>query len=220
MRSTRDLTWWAAGCVAVAAVVRLLAFGPEWAQRADVRLFDALSAAPGTAPYGLAKALVASFEPASFALLVLIVAGVAAAGGRAAAGATAVATVLAAAVTTEGLKHLLATPRPGVPSLPADAWPSGHATAAAALAAALLIVTPPGRRRPVAIAGVLLVGAMALALVGLGIHYPSDVAGGVCVAALWGAAALTWGPGGRSGAGGRPAASAAPGRGRRRARRT
>lgn len=69
-------------------------------------------------------------------------------------------------------------------------FPSGHATVAMSLALAAVLVSPPGLRLLVAVTGAgyaLLVG---VALLALGWHYPSDVAGGYLVAAIWAALAL------------------------------
>jgi membrane-associated phospholipid phosphatase len=177
--------------VAAAVLVRALAFGGGWAEREDVALLWRIGSAHDTAAFALASAVTAAFDPAPYAVLVLLVLGVAVAGGRPAAGAIGVATVAAATLTTELLKHALAESRPANPYLPPDAWPSGHATAAAALVAALLIVTPPGRRRPVAVGGGVLVVAVAASLVIIGVHFPSDVLGGALIAGAWGAAGLS-----------------------------
>jgi undecaprenyl-diphosphatase len=208
MRVRRHLAaWWVAVCVVVAAAVRGLAFGGGWPERADARLLLRLEVAHDTAAYALASAVVRAFDPGPYAVLVALVLGVAVAGGRAAAGAIALATIAAACLTTQALKHLLADPRPAHPYLPPDAWPSGHATAAGALVAALLIVTPPGRRRPVAAGGAVLLVVTAPGLVAAGIHFPSDVAGGLLIAAAWGAIGLSLASRVRSGAGGRRAPS-------------
>jgi undecaprenyl-diphosphatase len=208
MRVPRHLAWWcAAGCAAAAALVRVLAFGGGWVEREDVRLLWRIAVAHDSSLFSLASAIAAAFDVGAYAVLVLLVLGVAVAGGRARAGAIALATIAAATLTSEALKHLLATPRPANPFLPPDAWPSGHATAAGALVAALLIVTPPGRRRPVAVGGAVLVAAVSVSLVVTGVHFPSDVAGGVLIAAAWGAIGLSLASRVPSGAGGRRAPS-------------
>jgi membrane-associated phospholipid phosphatase len=175
---------------ALAAVIRVAAYAIGPVQRADVRLLEAAKL-PWGAPYRLADATIAVFDPFPYVLLVAAVAGAAWLAGRRVPGLAAVVLMIGASATTQLLKRLLSEPRPQPhgTSLPPDAWPSGHTTAAAALAIAIVLVTPPGRRRPVAVvaaAGTLLVGA---ALVALGSHYPSDVLGGLCVAGTWGVAA-------------------------------
>src|SRR5690348_15066452 len=104
--------------------------------------------------------------------------------------------MLAANLTTQYLKPLLAVPRsaaaakldPGM-----GTWPSGHATAVMALALCMVIVAAP-RWRPyvgAAMAGFAII--VVYSFLELGWHYPSDVLGGFLVAATWtmlGAAAL------------------------------
>ena len=175
---------------ALAAVVRFAAYEIGPVQRADVRLMEVSHLDWGTA-YRLAEAIVSPFDPLPYVLLVAAVVGTAAAAGRRAAAIAAALLMIGAAVTTQLLKVLLSEPRPQAVDthLPPDAWPSGHTTAAAALAIAIVLVTPPGRRRPVAIAAAACVVAVGIALVALGRHYPSDILGGLCVAAAWGAIA-------------------------------
>lgn len=62
------------------------------------------------------------------------------------------------------------------------AFPSGHAMAAAVLGYALIVAVPP-RLRPVAVTvAAPAMGAMAVGLLALGWHYPSDVAGAFLLA--------------------------------------
>jgi membrane-associated phospholipid phosphatase len=189
--STRALALHLAACAALAAVIRWLAFAPGPVARADA---DVLRLGPlewGTPLYRLAQAINALFDPAPYVLLVLAVVAVAVLTGRAATGAVAATVMIGSAVTTQSLKHVLAEWRPSAPYLGPDAWPSGHTTAAAAFAIAVVLVTPPRYRHRVlfqALAGVVV--AVAAALVALGSHYPSDVLGGLCVAAAWGAIGL------------------------------
>jgi len=87
-------------------------------------------------------------------------------------------------------------PRPTVPvpvaRAPGASFPSGHATTAAAVALTVIVLTWPQLARRwrwvVAVAGALLAAAVGFSRLILGVHYPSDVAGG------WiGAAALVFG---------------------------
>src|SRR4051812_15528519 len=99
------------------------------------------------------------------------------------------AVLVGAGITTQVLKPLTADPR-GIDLVPSAnvsnaAWPSGHATAAAALAFCLVALAP-ARWRPLAIAaGAAFALAVGCSVLVLGWHFPSDVAGGVCVAAAW-----------------------------------
>ena len=81
---------------------------------------------------------------------------------------------------------------PSAPSM-RDSFPSGHATSSAALAASLLVLVWPTRFRwrAVSAAAVFLTG-VGLSRMYFGVHYPSDILGGWCVALAWVAAlALT-----------------------------
>lgn len=103
--------------------------------------------------------------------------------------AVAIALVIDAVVvlTANGLlKALFARDRPRlfdkVP-LPSDhGFPSGHAMSAMALygaIAAALIALYPRARRPIAVAAAVLIGAIGVSRIYLGVHWPSDVAGGL-----------------------------------------
>jgi membrane-associated phospholipid phosphatase len=172
----------------IAAVVRIAAYEIAPVQRADLRLFEAARLTPWGTVHPLAEAVVAPFDPLPYALIVVAVVGAAVLTGRRAQAISAAVVMLGAAATTQVLKPLLSESRPQGTGewLPPDAWPSGHTTAAAALALALVLLTPRDRRRPVALAAATMTGIVAAALVGLGSHYPSDIVGGLCVAAAWG----------------------------------
>jgi membrane-associated phospholipid phosphatase len=107
--------------------------------------------------------------------------------------------MLAANVTTQLLKPLLAQPRAafllGQPPVSAASWPSGHATAAMSLALCCVIVAPARRRPYVAVLGAAFAVAVCYSFLELEWHYPSDVFGGFLVAATWtllGVAALSY----------------------------
>lgn len=92
------------------------------------------------------------------------------------------------------LKHLLARPRPAlVPPITTASgfsFPSGHSAGSAAVFGALVllavsVLTGAGRRVLLVLAGGLLVAGVAASRVLLGVHYPSDVVGGVALGLAW-----------------------------------
>lgn len=100
------------------------------------------------------------------------------------------AALIGAAILARLAKLAIARPRPdlfpAVIAMPDDAsFPSAHAMQATALAAAWLL--RPGARFAYgeALAGGLLVAAVALSRVYLQVHFPSDVAFGMVAALLW-----------------------------------
>jgi undecaprenyl-diphosphatase len=98
------------------------------------------------------------------------------------------------------LKNALARPRPDVAPLTTAAgfsFPSGHTTGTTALCVSLLVVLYPVLRRRVRAVAVVAAGALSVAVAAsrvlLGVHYPSDVVGGLLagsVVALTAAALL------------------------------
>jgi membrane-associated phospholipid phosphatase len=187
----RSLPIQLAVCIGLAVLVRVAAFDIGPVQRADVSVLAHLSYPPEWL-WRICLVVTAPFYPVPYLVIAATVVAAAWRKGRRFAGLLGFAAMAGANITTQLLKVVLAEHRPVPPRvrLPSDAWPSGHTTAAAALAVAILLITPPGHRRRVALvcaAGVLAVG---VALVVRGAHYPSDVAGGLCVAGAWGAIAF------------------------------
>lgn len=107
-------------------------------------------------------------------------------------------TVLAGGVLNSAVKLAVGRARPSLPDPVATArglsFPSGHATSSTVVYGALLLVFLPlvGRRlRPLVVAGaVALVGAIGFTRLALGVHYLSDVVGGVILGAAWLAASV------------------------------
>jgi membrane-associated phospholipid phosphatase len=98
--------------------------------------------------------------------------------------------LLAANLTTQHLKPLLADPRvasfdTGTGNVAAASFPSGHATATMALALCLILVVPARWRPTAAVVGAAFSLAVTFSLLTLGWHYPSDVLGGFLVAATF-----------------------------------
>src|ERR1035437_4040541 len=97
--------------------------------------------------------------------------------------------ILAANVTTQLLKPLLAQPRAdsllGHKTVSAGSWPRRHVNEAMSLALCCVIVAPARRRPYVAALGAAFAVAVSYSFLELEWHYPSDVFGGFLVAATW-----------------------------------
>ncbi|TPW73631.1 phosphatase PAP2 family protein [Schumannella sp. 10F1B-5-1] len=85
-------------------------------------------------------------------------------------------------VLGQALKHLLLD-RPNLAVDASNSFPSGHAVAVASVLFALLLVSPALVRLVLAPVSAVLLGAVSIQLVHLGWHRPSDVLGGVLLAA-------------------------------------
>ena len=173
---------------AVAFVAAYVAFVHVPEMRAvDLRVlegFMGLSTLPG-AQFG--DDIVLLFDPAPFAALVLGIVAAAFLLGRPKAGLLAAGAMLAANVSTQVLKPLLAIQRdfPFDHAMGPEAYPSGHTTAVMSFALALVIIAPPRLRALAATLGGVLTVVTVFSIMMLGWHYPSDIVGGLLVATFW-----------------------------------
>ena len=72
---------------------------------------------------------------------------------------------------------------PGAYAAESRSFPSGHATSSMAFTAAVVVLAWPTRRRWVAVwAGAAFVALVGVSRVAIGVHYPSDILGGWCLA--------------------------------------
>ncbi len=175
-------------CVLLLALCGLLALAVPGVQRADTSALHGFMSLDRPSTHGLLDAVARLCDPVPYSVMALGLVVVAVARRRWALVALLPVLLTVTGVTTQGLKHALATPRlvswlTEVPS--ATAWPSGHATAAMTLALAAVLVAPRARRPLVAVAGGAFAVAVGVAVVALHWHFPSDVVGGYLVAATW-----------------------------------
>lgn len=184
----------AAGALATVAVATwYAAFATGAGERLDARALSQAMAHDGPRVHRLATLVADLANPVPFAFLSAGVIAIALARGRPRLAATVAVVLLGASVTTQLLKQLTAAPRDGaVPytHVAAAAWPSGHTTAAAALGLCLVAVVPRAAQPLAALVGAGFALAVGGAVVLLAYHFPSDVAGGLCVAGAWGLAGL------------------------------
>ncbi len=182
------------GCAGALVVLVVLAykFGPI--ERLDASILTRAGLTPFTPRWESADSFAHLGDPLPLLVMLLLTCGLALAAGRRREALVAVAVVAGANVTTQVLKGVLAHPRyedffgPHPPW--ANAFPSGHATAAASISVALVLAAPP-RLRPLVIAlGAGFTAVVSVAVIALQWHFPSDVLGGILIASGWGFAAL------------------------------
>jgi membrane-associated phospholipid phosphatase len=176
----------------VGLVLAAYAIGPF--ESLDARTLVHLAAPLESRSFRAAEDLAYLADPVPLLAMLAGVCAFALAFGRRREALAAVAVVVGANVTTQVLKMVLAHPRyqpyAGFHQPWPNAFPSGHATAAASVAVALIIAAPP-RLRPMAAAiAVSFAGAVALSVVVVQWHFPSDALGGILVASGWGFAAV------------------------------
>ena len=185
-----------AACAAALVPLVLAAYALAPVEHLDASLLARISDHAGPAFSALAESVVGLVDPVPLLAITLLVCALALAWGGRREAVAAAAVVAGANLTTQALKLLLAHPRyqpyPGHAHPWPTAFPSGHTTAAVSLAIASVLAAPP-RLRPLAAAlGAGFAVAVAVSVVALEWHFPSDVIGGALVAGAWGFAALAW----------------------------
>jgi membrane-associated phospholipid phosphatase len=121
-----------------------------------------------------------AIDVGSVAVAALLVAALALLRGHVRRAGVAVALVVLSVGSAELLKLGLPTPAGR-----AGAFPSGHVTIAASLGLALVLVAPPVLRPLAALGGAAYAAGIALAVVVLGWHQPSDAVGAFFVSGFW-----------------------------------
>lgn len=177
----------AATCVGAFLVLLAVVYTTDAGETVDRRALYSFSELQRPRLAELADDIARLCNPKPFAVLtaILVVVALVRLGPLAACAAGAV--LVGANVTTQILKPLLATPRGayGDYVIGAEAFPSGHATAAMSLALVAVVIAPRILRPLVAFLGAGFALAVGFAIVSLDWHFPSDVAGGYLVAAAW-----------------------------------
>jgi membrane-associated phospholipid phosphatase len=180
-------------CAVALGFLTLLALGLAAGRHVDVRLF--LRLAEDQPSGGTPADTIASLgDPLPMLAMLAVACCIALLRGRPGGALAAVLVVVGANVTTQLLKALLAHPRVklaigGDPFEP-NTFPSGHTTAAASIAVAYLFAVPAALRKLTLTVGAVFTLAVGSSVVVIGWHYPSDVFGGILVAACWGFAVL------------------------------
>jgi len=176
------------------ALLALFVYGDRSAQVLDARILAEFVAAPDGGGEAVARVVRSLGDLPVMLALLAIACAIGVARGRPRSAVAALAVVAGANLTTQMLKLLFSHPRVravlGADQLAWDGFPSGHVTAVMSTAIAFAFVVPDRLRRFVAVVGACLVAGVAWAVLALGVHYPSDVLGGVLVTAGWGFAVL------------------------------
>jgi membrane-associated phospholipid phosphatase len=178
----------AVACALATAAVWLLAFQTGAGARLDSSVLRGFTGLQGTKVEPVADAAAHLADPIPFALLALAIIGMALARRRPFHAVVVPVVLCGATLTTQLLKPVATEARPAEPpplAPLADAWPSGHTTAAMALALCLVLVTPARWRPLAAAAGGAFAVAQAYGLLVMGWHYPSDVVAAFGVATAW-----------------------------------
>lgn len=170
-----------------------LAYGSDAAQRLDAAVLARLTES-GSRSGSVTAGIAHLGDPVVLLLMLGLACGIGLARRQPRGALAALAVVAGANLTTQLFKALLAHPRfqsaLGAEQLAANTFPSGHATAAASIAIAFLFVVPRDWQPLAALCGATLVAAVGCSVMALSWHYPSDVLGGIVVAAGWGFAVL------------------------------
>ena len=189
----RPLAGWFA-CVVALIGLTLTAYGVQPFQRLDATALSRFAAHQASWLGSYASFFADLAEPLPLLAMLIGVCALALYWARPWHALAAVAVVAGANLTTQILKVALAHPRfqpvLGNHQLGPVAFPSGHATASASIAIALLLATPWRYRPLAAVLGAGFTAAVCCSVLVLSWHYPSDVLGGILVAAAWGFAVL------------------------------
>jgi membrane-associated phospholipid phosphatase len=175
--------------VGALAVILLFAYSVPVAERADATALNGLMTLRGPRINPILEFFAHSANPLPGAALLAAIVVLGLVVGRRREALAGAALVVGATLTTEVLKVLLAhqrlDPTLTAHQLGAPAFPSGHATGAMALALAAVLVAAPRLRPLAAGAGAAYAIAVSTSILILGWHFPSDVFGGMLVAALY-----------------------------------
>ena len=185
--TSRRLWMAAAACVAAFVALLTVVYTTEPGLVADERALAGFENLQRPRLAELSDSVAHLADPVPFALIGIVLVGIALVRRGPIGALAAGVTLLGANVTTQILKPLLANPRGtfGEYGVATEAFPSGHATAAMSLALVAIVIASPRVRPLVAIVGAGFALAVGFAIVSLDWHFPSDVAGGYLVAAGW-----------------------------------
>jgi len=177
----------AAACVVALMALLVVVYESERGAVADERALEGFGELQRPRLVELADAVANAADPAPFALITVVLVLFAVVRSGVVRGLGAGTILVGANVTTQVLKPILANPRGtfGEYGVAAEAFPSGHATAAMSIALVAVVVAPRRLRPLVAVGAAGFALAVGFSITALDWHFPSDVAGGYLVAAAW-----------------------------------
>lgn len=195
-RSVRRLLIAAFLCAAGVALLALLFYGSNRFNSLDHRITAKLVAPSGSITETVFHGFADLAEPVPLAMALAGVAFVGLISGRPRELALAAFAVLAANLSTQIMKAVLAHPRLqsafGASYPVAVGYPSGHTTAAFSAGFALWLVAPPEHRQLAAKVGLVYGLLVAAGVVVAGWHFLTDVVGAILVVGFWGCLAFAW----------------------------
>jgi membrane-associated phospholipid phosphatase len=184
----------ALACATALGLLALLVYGADAFHHADLRAFTELSAHHHSRGGDLAEAIAVLADPLPLLGFLAVACAIALLRGRPRDALAATLVVAGANITTQALKVVLAHPRAqtllGGSGAAEVGFPSGHTTAACSIGIAFALVVPRNLAPIVLALGAGFGLAVGLSVVVIAWHYPSDVIGGILVAAGWGFAVL------------------------------
>jgi len=174
-------------CAGGFALTYAVSLHTAWGLHADATLHQRVSGTPSLTTAG--ERALATIDAGSVAAVALVLAFLALARGRVARAGAAVFVVAASVGTAELLKHGLPRVAGALPPGRPPTFPSGHTSIAASLGLALVIAVPPLLRPVAALLGAAYAAGIAVSVVVLGWHFPSDAAGSIFICGFWAAVA-------------------------------
>jgi membrane-associated phospholipid phosphatase len=187
-RRSKTLLAMAAGCMGLFALVVAGAYAWGPTESLDEAGFNGFVDLNGRTIHELSWRLTDFGNPATVAVITLVLAAVCLVRGRPRVALAVIGLVGATSISSELLKLLLAHPRyPSSLHYPVgpEALPSGHATAAMSLAMAGVLAAPRRGRLAAAVIGSALALGVGAAVIVVHWHYPSDVVAGYLLATGW-----------------------------------
>ena len=189
-KRARMLVAFAVACLAMLAILYLVAVHTAWGQRVDDAALDGRTMRPGVlhATDRLLNTIsIASLALGSAAVMVLAVLR-----RRPHLAVTSGTVILGANISTQVLKRVVLgrVDLVGRPEVLGASFPSGHSTVAMSLAVALVLVVPARARLGAAFGGLAYATLVGVGTVTAGWHRPSDVIGAYLVVMVWAGAAV------------------------------